>query len=96
MTSAFGSTTPQQPPPTSAFGSSTPMLASTSNKPKSGKPDFAAALLTVRCQPGLDKYDALLPPNYLEILPKNALEAFRAEKFDWGAVPEFVPPREVR
>ncbi|TFY59969.1 hypothetical protein EVJ58_g5438 [Rhodofomes roseus] len=104
--SAFASTTPQQPPPqpVSAFASTPPTqqfapAAPSAPSPahaKSSKPDFAMALVTVRWQPGLDKYDDMLPPNYVEILPKNMLDAFGAERFEWGKVPEFVPPKEVR
>jgi len=45
---------------------------------------------------GHDRYAALLPENYVEILPEVARAAFTAERFEWGGVPEWVPPREVR
>ncbi|TFY50888.1 hypothetical protein EVG20_g11273, partial [Dentipellis fragilis] len=61
---AFGAQTP------SAFGSQpapapapAPVPAAPSSK-LSGRPDFEAARVTIKAKPGLDKYDALLPPNY--------------------------------
>jgi nucleoporin NUP42 len=47
-------------------------------------------------KPGLDKYDALLPDNYVEIIPESAKEAFKNPKFTWGNIPEWVPPKELR
>jgi nucleoporin NUP42 len=31
-----------------------------------------------------------------EIIPKAVLEVFKAEKFEWGNVPEWIPPVELR
>lgn len=104
-TSAFGQ--PMQPIPISTFG--TPSTQSQSAfdpgggfgsvpasalKVVSGTPDFANARSTYK--PGLDKYDALLPPDYMSLLPQKAKEAFQAAKFEWGNVPEWVPPMEMR
>jgi len=50
----------------------------------------------VKAKIGLDKYDALLPDNYIELLPPTALEAFMGDNFEWGKIPEFVPPKELR
>lgn len=44
----------------------------------------------------MDKYDALLPDNYLQILPKQARDAFESKKFEWGQIPEWIPPKELR
>ena len=63
---------------------------------KDGKPDFEAALAVIRGKPGLDKYDALLPENYIDLIPKKAREAFEAKKFEWGNIPEWIPPKELR
>ena len=65
---------------------------------KSSKPDFAAARKKQFYRPGATKYDDLLPPNYVDLLPKAALEAFKSdsEKFEWNNIPEWVPPKEVR
>ena len=62
------------------------------------KPDFAAARKRRLYRPGATKYDDLLPANYAELVPKAALEAFKSssEKFEWGEVPEWVPPKELR
>ena len=63
---------------------------------KDGKPDFEAALAVIRGKPGLDKYDALLPENYIDLIPKKAREAFEAKKFECGNIPEWIPPKELR
>ena len=49
-------------------------------------------------RPGATKYDDLLPPNYAELMPKAALEAFKQDRdtFDWKDIPEWVPPKELR
>ena len=62
--------------------------------PPGGKPDFLNAKFEVRV--GANPYDSLLPPNYLQLLPKNVREAFEKKEFDWGEVPEWVPPMELR
>ncbi|OBZ70306.1 Nucleoporin-like protein 2 [Grifola frondosa] len=95
-TSAFG-TMQAQTQPTSAFGSAAPQsafaeqpisaFAVTSETPAvpkehSARPDFEAALSRVYYKPGLNKYDAMLPENYMELLPASALEAFKSEKFE--------------
>jgi nucleoporin NUP42 len=43
-----------------------------------------------------DRYAALLPANYVDILPPDVKAAFAAEKFEWGKIPEWIPPKEVR
>ena len=63
-----------------------------------GTRDFAAARRRQLYKPGTTKYDDLLPPNYIDLVPKAALEAFKSdsEKFEWNNIPEWVPPKEVR
>lgn len=106
-TSAFGSTTPSQP--TSAFASTAPAqpsvapgqgASSSAALPKaqasSGKPDFEAAKKRWKAKPGRDNYDDMLPADYAEVLPPEAIQAFRADRFELGKIPEFVPPKELR
>jgi len=47
-------------------------------------------------KPGVTPYDALLPPNYAGLLPETVVEAFKNEKFEFGKVPDWVPPVEFR
>ena len=47
-------------------------------------------------KPGSTPYDQQIPPNYKEALPKSVVQAFESQKFEWGDVPEWVPPVEVR
>ena len=49
-----------------------------------------------RYKPGLDKYDAMLPENYMQLLPKAVKEAFEGKTFEWGKIPEWIPPVEMR
>jgi nucleoporin NUP42 len=44
----------------------------------------------------MDKYDALLPENYMQLLPQAVKASFESEKFVWGNVPEWIPPKELR
>lgn len=55
---------------------------------------FASARVSTK--PGADKHDVILPPNYLQMLPKAAKEAFEAASFTWNNVPEWIPPIELR
>ena len=41
-------------------------------------------------------YDEALPADYGTTLPKEAMEAFASSKFEWGKIPEWIPPLEVR
>ncbi|TFK94892.1 hypothetical protein K466DRAFT_475338 [Polyporus arcularius HHB13444] len=90
----MSTTTSSSGPPAGFFGSQNQNTPSS----KSSKPDFAAARKKQFYRPGATKYDDLLPPNYVELVPKAALEAFRSEseKFDWKNIPEWVPPKELR
>jgi nucleoporin NUP42 len=47
-------------------------------------------------KPGSTPYDQQIPPNYKEALPKSVVQAFESQKFEWGDIPEWVPPVEVR
>ncbi|KAG6899987.1 hypothetical protein C0993_004606 [Termitomyces sp. T159_Od127] len=58
------------------------------------KPDFAHARSLY--QKGATPYDALLPPDYALRLPEGARRAFERARFEWGDVPEWTPPLEVR
>ncbi|KZT29505.1 hypothetical protein NEOLEDRAFT_605845 [Neolentinus lepideus HHB14362 ss-1] len=103
QTSSVSASAPQPAPSTSVFGSSTNTPSSTSvfgtaptqtQKPKQGPPDFANA--TVTYKPDINQYDAMLPENYLQILPASARNAFESKKFEWGNIPEWIPPKELR
>jgi hypothetical protein len=59
-------------------------------------PDFEAARQQGGARPGVDKHDGFLPQNYLDLLPPAARAAFEAAAFEWGNVPEMVPPIELR
>ncbi|KAI0355454.1 hypothetical protein OH77DRAFT_1403224, partial [Trametes cingulata] len=89
---------PSAPSTTRSFFGQPPPASTAGAKEKSGKPDFAAARKRALYKPGATQYDELLPPNYMELLPKTALEAFRAERdaFEWGNIPEWIPPKELR
>ncbi len=50
----------------------------------------------MKAKPGLDKYDSLLPENYLQIIPVDAKEAFESRRFEWGKIPARIPPKELR
>ncbi|EGO20484.1 hypothetical protein SERLADRAFT_476712 [Serpula lacrymans var. lacrymans S7.9] len=101
--SAFGSGQPSVS--TGFFGNNNATYAGFNNEPSSamsadtptsatGAPDFGNARLSLRSD--ADKYGALLPPNYFDILPEAVKTAFQSDKFEWGNVPEWIPPREVR
>lgn len=90
--SVFGSNTTTATP--SSFVTAQPTQAPLPPKPKSTMPDFAN--FKARYQPGLNKYDDLLPQNYLQLLPKAAREAFESATFEWGKIPEWIPPKELR
>ena len=91
--SAFSNSNAFQPSAFSAFGS-TQNQSTKSDPPKSGPPDFQNA--PSKYKPGVCRYDEALPPNYLEILPADVKAAFEAPKFEWGKVPEWIPPVSLR
>ena len=81
-------------------------------KPHAGAPNFDAIIeaglqcltgavpggsrQTTLFKPNSTPYDGNIPPNYSDLVPRDALEAFKSKKFEWGAVPECVPPFELR
>ena len=67
-----------------------------SEKPASGAPDFASAKSAARMKPGADRYLALLPNDYNEIIPADVKAAFMGTKFVWGQIPDWIPPAGVR
>ncbi|KAG7097553.1 hypothetical protein E1B28_004891 [Marasmius oreades] len=91
--SAFGSNTSM------SFGSSGGGFGAPPAAPKkslSSVPDFKSAMSQSYVQ-GKCPYDSQLPANYLsEVVPKNVIELFKAEKFEWGKVPDWIPPLELR
>jgi nucleoporin NUP42 len=97
-TSVFGSNQP------SAFCSSSGSAFSNVDAPKpsgpsklkTGPPDFQNAPSKYVPGASTNKYDALLPNNYIDSLPASAREAFEAKKFQWGKIPEWIPPVEFR
>jgi nucleoporin NUP42 len=50
----------------------------------------------VKAKPGVTPYDSLLPPQYAALLPGSVVDAFKSQKFEFGKVPEWVPPVELR
>jgi len=38
----------------------------------------------------------MLPDNYMQLLPEAVKAAFESDKFEWGKVPEWIPPKELR
>ena len=102
--STFGvSLTPASTPavssPMSAFLAPTPFAASLTSlgtQKSSGAPDFTLAKSRVRAKLEGDRFISLLPPNYSDILPADVKTAFTNDKFEWGKIPEWIPPKEVR
>lgn len=87
--------------PTSVFGNastSSPFSSQPSaplpEKPQHGPPDFATAKSIYN--PDTDKYASDLPDNYMGLLPPAVKAAFENIKFEWGKVPEWTPPKELR
>ncbi|KAI6034856.1 hypothetical protein F5J12DRAFT_1723 [Pisolithus orientalis] len=101
-TSVFGytSSTLPVPSPVSAFPAAGLMAPSPTTsgtgKPSSGTPDFALAKSRVHCKPESDRFLPLLPPNYFDIIPPEVRAAFESDRFEWGKIPEWIPPKEVR
>jgi nucleoporin NUP42 len=65
-------------------------------KPASGAPDFASAKSVVKMKPGADRYIGLLPADYNEMIPADIKAAFTGAKFEWGKIPDWIPPEGVR
>ncbi|KAF9226921.1 hypothetical protein BS17DRAFT_513818 [Gyrodon lividus] len=96
-TSAFGNAS-------SAFGAPSPASAVVGGSPfatspttvATGKPDFTNAKARTRAKPGADRYVVLLPADYIDIIPADVKTAFMSDRFEWGKIPEWIPPKEVR
>ncbi|KDQ15489.1 hypothetical protein BOTBODRAFT_65540 [Botryobasidium botryosum FD-172 SS1] len=89
-TSAFAQAAAAQP--TSAFArSAAPAAASPFGKQPTSV--FGGGGFS---QPPKDPFASLLPPNYLEILPQSLRAAFESDEFEWGNIPEWIPPTELR
>ncbi|KAH6902798.1 hypothetical protein BKA70DRAFT_1404623 [Coprinopsis sp. MPI-PUGE-AT-0042] len=62
------------------------------------KYDFSQTKYNYR--PGIVTSDTRLPANYIpgsgSVLPETVLAAFAALKFEWGKVPEWAPPVQLR
>jgi len=85
--------------PTFSSGTTTAATASSATNPithPKTRPDFAALLTKVRATPGFTPYDSLLAPEYAKMIPERVVQAFMKDKFEFGQVPEWVPPIEVR
>lgn len=80
----------------SPFSSSPMTVTPSSEQPVLGKPDFASAKSTAKMKPGADRYLGLLPHDYNEMIPAEVKAAFTSVKFEWGKIPDWVPPEEVR
>jgi nucleoporin NUP42 len=92
-TSAFAPI--QAQPPSALSTASQPLSAFPSQikPPPAGPPDFLNAKSTYR--PGLTPYDQL-PDGYINMIPPKAMEAFKSQRFEWGKVPDWIPPKELR
>jgi len=93
-TSVFAQAATTQP--TSAFTQAAPAPAATSvfGRQATNPPSvFGGSGFS---QPPKDPFAPLLPPNYLEILPQTVREAFGKDEFEWGNIPEWIPPVESR
>ncbi|TFK69409.1 hypothetical protein BDN72DRAFT_840374 [Pluteus cervinus] len=77
----------------SAFGQP-PQPAQNQRGNNNAPPNFVGVKSPYK--PGSSPYDQALPQNYMEILPPNVLEAFKAEKFELGKIPEWIPPLQLR
>ncbi|KAG9317872.1 hypothetical protein JVU11DRAFT_2100 [Chiua virens] len=88
--------------PASAVGGGSPFATSpmtvtpSSEKSASGAPDFTSAKSTARMKPGADRYLGLFPRDYNEMIPADVKAAFASARFEWGKIPDWIPPEEVR
>jgi nucleoporin NUP42 len=108
-TSAFGQPLQQQPSGfagfgqgSSPFGTSQPPPSTALPEPPSSTPDSVILSMSGAggnaslYKPGSTPYDGMLPPDYVEMMPREAVEAFKSKTFELGKVPECVPPLEMR
>ncbi|KAF8510727.1 hypothetical protein BU17DRAFT_55166, partial [Hysterangium stoloniferum] len=93
-TSTFGQTSQ----PTSVFAAPAQPTSSFSSvtKPVSAFGQSAFDHASFSFENSKDLCTMLLPPNYLDIIPKAAKDAFASQEFQWGHVPEWAPPMEMR
>jgi nucleoporin NUP42 len=96
--SAFGSASSAS----SVFGAQ-PQASGPPSQPTAAGPNIFTSLSTttgVTGRPIQDPYASLLPPNYLEMLPKEVKDAFASDRFVFGdgevGVPWWIPPLEMR
>jgi nucleoporin NUP42 len=82
---SFGNTTHYN----STFGTPTATLSTIPPTTKSSRTKSVF-------KPGSTPYDQQIPSNYKETLPKSVVKAFESQNFEWGEVPEWVPPVEIR
>ena len=92
----------------SVFGASQPPPSTGQPQPSSSTPDFArvinlgmqqlsgAGRNTALYKAGSTPYDGMLSPDYAEMVPREAVEAFKSNMFQLGKVPECIPPLEMR
>ncbi|KAF8517137.1 hypothetical protein BU17DRAFT_50197, partial [Hysterangium stoloniferum] len=99
--------TPNNPPTASAFGGPNQSVAGAQPQIQTETPAQPRLQSQLSSKPGSDHasfsfenskdpYAVLLPPNYLDIIPKAAKDAFASQEFQWGHVPEWAPPMEMR
>jgi len=50
----------------------------------------------VRAKPGYTPYDRLLVSEYAKMIPQRVVQVFMKDKFEFGQVPDWVPPIEMR
>ncbi|GJJ12231.1 hypothetical protein Clacol_006472 [Clathrus columnatus] len=91
--------------PSSSFGIGSSMGSEAPTSSQSLGMDDEAAKAVAPPKPTLqpsnfvssnDPYISMLPENYKEVIPKEALHAFESAEFSWGYVPEWIPPVETR
>lgn len=105
-TSAFGNTTSTNTASafgTSAFGATAAKSSAFGATSAFGSGSFNSAFGESKSNPfgpksakDRDPYASLLPDDYEKTLSEGILNAFRADKFELGSIPECVPPLEMR
>jgi len=87
----------------STFTTTTPSISVDMQSGASPNPSFATTSSHTQLpraksiyKPDSTPYDQQIPLNYKEALPKSVVQAFENQKFEWGDIPEWVPPVEVR
>jgi nucleoporin NUP42 len=87
----------------SAFGAQPQAAAAPPTQPVAAGTNIFASLSAttgVTGRPIHDPYASLLPPNYMDMLPKEVKDAFASDRFVFGegeiGVPWWIPPLEMR